>query len=78
MKFATFRSALFQIHLWVGLVLGVLFVAVSLSGSILVYDDKLTDWIAPPPNPSSCARPRVRAPMTPQLLSGGRPFKIRS
>jgi uncharacterized iron-regulated membrane protein len=28
-------------------VLGVLFVAVSLSGSILVYDDKLTEWMEP-------------------------------
>ena len=57
MKFATFRSALFQIHLWVGLVLGVLFVAVSLSGSILVYDDKLTDWIAPPPKAVTAGPP---------------------
>lgn len=49
MKFAAVRRALFQIHMWVGLVLGVLFVAVSLSGSILVYDDKLTEMIAPSP-----------------------------
>jgi uncharacterized iron-regulated membrane protein len=57
MKFATIRSALFQIHMWVGLVLGVLFVAVSLSGSILVYDDHFTDWIAPPPRAVTAGPP---------------------
>lgn len=49
MKFAAVRRAMFQVHMWVGLVLGVLFVAVSLSGSILVYDDKLTEWMQPSP-----------------------------
>lgn len=49
MKFAAVRRVMFQVHMWVGLVLGVLFVAVSLSGSILVYDDKLTEWIEPSP-----------------------------
>ena len=49
MKFAAVRRAFFQVHMWVGLVLGVLFVAVSLSGSILVYDDKLTEWMQPSP-----------------------------
>ena len=49
MKFAAVRRVLFQVHMWVGLVLGVLFVAVSLSGSILVYDDKLTEWMQPSP-----------------------------
>jgi uncharacterized iron-regulated membrane protein len=49
MKFAAVRRILFQVHMWVGLVLGVLFVAVSLSGAILVYDDKLTAWIDPSP-----------------------------
>ncbi|MEY4706459.1 MAG: putative PepSY-associated helix domain [Pseudomonadota bacterium] len=57
MKFAAVRSALFQIHMWVGLVLGALFVAVSLSGSILVYDDKFTDWIAPAPKARTAGQP---------------------
>ena len=57
MKFATIRSALFQIHMWVGLVLGALFVAVSLSGSILVYDDHFTDWIAPAPKAVTAGPP---------------------
>ena len=49
MNFATIRRTLFQVHMWIGLVLGAAFVAVSLSGAILVYDDHFTDWIAPPP-----------------------------
>jgi uncharacterized iron-regulated membrane protein len=57
MKFATIRSALFQVHMWVGLVLGALFVAVSLSGSILVYDDHFTDWIAPAPRAVTAGPP---------------------
>ncbi len=64
MKFATVRSALFQIHMWVGLVLGVLFVAVSLSGSILVYDDKLTEWIAPIPKARTAGPPLPLTIMT--------------
>ncbi len=39
MKFATVRSAMFQIHMWVGLILGLLLALLGLSGSILVYDD---------------------------------------
>ena len=64
MKFATVRSALFQIHMWVGLVLGALFVAVSLSGSILVYDDKLTEWIAPIPKARTAGPPLPLTIMT--------------
>ena len=64
MKLATIRSALFQIHMWVGLVLGVLFVAVSLSGSILVYDDKLTEWIAPIPKARTAGPPLPLTIMT--------------
>jgi uncharacterized iron-regulated membrane protein len=64
MKFATVRSALFQVHMWVGLVLGVLFVAVSLSGSILVYDDKLTEWMAPIPKARTAGPPLPLTIMT--------------
>ena len=49
MKFATVRRVMFQIHMWVGLVLGILLVVLSLSGSILVYDDKLSELFAPTP-----------------------------
>jgi uncharacterized iron-regulated membrane protein len=36
------RRALFQIHLWAGLCLGLYVVVVSLSGSALVFRDELT------------------------------------
>ncbi|MEO8300606.1 MAG: PepSY-associated TM helix domain-containing protein [Rhizomicrobium sp.] len=61
MKFATVRSAMFQIHMWVGLILGVLLVLVSLSGSILVYDDKLTELFNPAPEADTAGQ---RLPLT--------------
>ncbi|MBS0469435.1 MAG: PepSY domain-containing protein [Proteobacteria bacterium] len=44
---ATVRNLLFQIHMWIGLVLGVLFVALGLSGSVLVYHDEFDGPSAP-------------------------------
>ncbi len=61
MKFATVRSAMFQIHMWVGLILGVLLVLVSLSGSILVYDDKLAELFNPAPKANTAGQ---RLPLT--------------
>ena len=61
MKFATVRSAMFQIHMWVGLILGVLLVIVSLSGSILVYDDKLAEMFNPAPKANTAGQ---RLPLT--------------
>ena len=61
MKFATVRSAMFQIHMWVGLILGVLLVIVSLSGSILVYDDKLAEMFNPAPKATTAGQ---RLPLT--------------
>lgn len=49
MKFATIRRALFQIHMWVGLVLGLFLIVLTLSGAILVYDDKIADLFNAPP-----------------------------
>ena len=50
MRFATVRRMLFQIHMWVGLVLGLLLAALGLSGSVLVYDDVVADFLSPPPH----------------------------
>lgn len=61
MKFATVRSAMFQIHMWVGLILGLLLVIVSLSGSILVYDDKLAEMFNPAPKANTAGQ---RLPLT--------------
>src|SRR5678816_3287241 len=49
MSFSAIRHALFTIHMWVGLILGILLAALGLSGSLLVYDEAVSDWIAPPP-----------------------------
>ena len=38
---ATFRRALFQVHLWTGLTLGIVLAVLGLSGSILVYDTEI-------------------------------------
>lgn len=55
------RRALFQVHMWTGLVIGVYAVAISISGSILVYAPQLGAW----------AHPELRAVAVGQL--GGRP-----
>lgn len=57
MRFATVRKILFQIHMWVGLVLGLLLVALGLSGSILVYDDAIAAFLAPPPHATAQGAP---------------------
>ncbi len=43
-----FRRALFQIHLWLGLALGLYVVVLSLSGSVLVYRNELDRYLAAP------------------------------
>lgn len=45
MKFAQVRSVLFQIHMWVGLILGILLAVLGLSGSLLVYDDQVANLL---------------------------------
>ena len=37
------RRALFQVHLWTGLAIGLYVLAISVSGSILVYAPQLTE-----------------------------------
>ncbi len=49
MTFATIRRALFQVHMWMGLVLGLFLIVLTLSGAILVYDDKIADLFNAPP-----------------------------
>ncbi len=49
MAFADIRRALFVLHMWIGLGLGLLLALLGLSGSVLVYDDAIADMIAPPP-----------------------------
>jgi uncharacterized iron-regulated membrane protein len=42
------RRALFQVHLWSGLALGVYVVVLSLTGSVLVYRRELVAWLRTP------------------------------
>lgn len=41
------RRALFQIHLWAGLLLSLYWIVISLSGSVLVFEDELTSTTLP-------------------------------
>ncbi|HEY4276555.1 MAG TPA: PepSY-associated TM helix domain-containing protein [Rhizomicrobium sp.] len=47
MNFAAFRRLMFQFHMWIGLILGLLLAILGLSGSILVYDNAVLDMMAP-------------------------------
>ncbi len=49
MRFANIRKFLFQLHMWIGLVLGILFAALGLSGSAIVYDQEIANFLNPPP-----------------------------
>jgi uncharacterized iron-regulated membrane protein len=42
------RRATFQVHLWLGLALGIYVVVLSLSGSVLVYRNELDQYLATP------------------------------
>src|SRR5471032_1387158 len=41
------KRAWIQIHLWLGLTLGVLGIFIGLSGSVLVYDHEIDAWLNP-------------------------------
>jgi uncharacterized iron-regulated membrane protein len=69
MTFAKVRSVLFQVHMWVGLILGLFLVVVSLSGAILVYDDKLSEMFNPAPKANTAG---MRLPLT-MLADAARP-----
>ena len=53
------RAALFQIHLWVGLILGIYICLIGASGSVVVFEDELTRlakpelFRSPPENPTA-------------------------
>ena len=59
MTFAKFRHTLFTVHMWVGLILGVLLAALGLSGSLIVYDEEIAEFARrrrrmPPPPACRC------------------------
>jgi uncharacterized iron-regulated membrane protein len=57
MSFHAVRRTLFTVHMWVGLILGILLAALGLSGSLLVYDDRIADLLAPAPHAETAGQP---------------------
>jgi len=51
------RQSLFTVHMWIGLILGLLLAALGLSGSLLVYDDQIANLINPPPRATTAGEP---------------------
>ena len=45
MNFAAVRRTLFTVHMWVGLILGILLALLGLSGSLLVYDEQVANLL---------------------------------
>jgi uncharacterized iron-regulated membrane protein len=57
MSFAKVRHTLFTVHMWIGLILGLLLAALGLSGSLLVYDEAIADLLSPPPRAATIGQP---------------------
>ena len=57
MSFADIRHTLFTVHMWIGLILGILLAALGLSGSLLVYDEAIADLLSPPPRAATAGQP---------------------
>ena len=53
------RKAVFQVHLWAGLLLTLYIVVIALTGSILVFEDELTGTTLP----AAIARDGARDPL---------------
>ena len=57
MTFAKLRHTLFTVHMWIGLILGVLLAALGLSGSLIVYDQEIANFLNPPPVAATAGMP---------------------
>jgi len=57
MSFSALRHALFTVHMWIGLILGLLLAILGLSGSLLVYDQAVSDLLSPPPRATTAGQP---------------------
>ncbi|HWX89179.1 MAG TPA: PepSY-associated TM helix domain-containing protein [Rhizomicrobium sp.] len=53
----TLRRTLFTVHMWIGLTLGLLLAVLGLSGSLLVYDQAIADFLIPPPHAQTAGPP---------------------
>ncbi len=57
MTFTAIRHALFTVHMWIGLVLGILLAALGLSGSLLVYDEQVANLLDKRPQAVTAGTP---------------------
>src|SRR3954469_25714147 len=57
MSFATVRRTLFTVHMWVGLILGILLALLGLSGSLLVYDEAVANMLDKRPQALTAGMP---------------------
>ena len=57
MSFANIRHTLFTVHMWIGLILGVLLAALGLSGSLLVYDEQVANLLDKRPEALTAGTP---------------------
>ena len=67
------RRALFQIHLWSGLGIGLYVVAISISGSVLVYRSELRQTFNPEPRIVAVSGDRMSADELTDLVKRGHP-----
>ena len=63
------RRAIFQVHLWSGLGIGLYVIVISISGSILVYRSELRQTFEPQPRLVEIAGERMTEE---ELTAGGR------
>jgi uncharacterized iron-regulated membrane protein len=78
MSFVAIRRLLFQLHMWIGLILGLLLALLGLSGSVLVYDDAIADFLSPPPHAATQgeALPLNRIVQVARGVAGQAPLQI--
>jgi len=57
MSFSAIRHALFTVHMWIGLILGILLAALGLSGSLLVYDEQVANLLDKRPEAVTAGTP---------------------
>ena len=55
------RAILGYLHLWVGLILGVPLILIGLTGSVLVFEHELTEWLEPAPRATPGAPQQIEA-----------------
>src|SRR5579863_6460834 len=67
------RKALFQIHLWTGIGLGLYVLLMSVTGSALVFRRELTRWLAREPSIAAGVAPRMTPDALKQIAQGDYP-----